>query len=84
MAESVIFNSYILLSGYALAVFLCVFDLIRPSSGYVLPIISATLAVITTIAAILMGAALMEVILVVLIFLALNLTAYGRRGGDGE
>lgn len=79
MTESIVLNSPILLVGYIIAAALCVFDIIRPSSGYVLPIISAVLFVATSVFTLLMGAEYSELCIFVLIFLALNLTAYMRR-----
>ncbi len=81
MVDSVIFNSYLLVAGYGVAALICIFEIIRPSSGYILPAVSAVIFVATTIAALLLKADLTEVILFVLVFLALNLTSFGRRGG---
>lgn len=84
MVDSIILNSPLLLTGFIIAAVLCVFDIIKPSSGYVLPLISAVICVITTIGSLLAGAELTETCVAVLIFLALNLTSYARRGGDGK
>lgn len=80
MTESVIFNSYLLLAGYGAAAFLCVFSLIKPS-GYIIPVLSAILVAATTAAALLSGAGLLEVSLVLLVFLALNLASFRGKGG---
>lgn len=82
MTESVIFNSPVLIAGYSIALFFCVFDLFKHSSGYVFPILSAVSCVATTIAALMLGAELYEVASVIMIFLALNLSVYAGKGSN--
>lgn len=80
MAESVIFNSPVLIAGYSIALFFCIFDLFKHSSGYIFPVISAVACVTTTVAALILGAGLYEVALVMMVFLALNLSVYWGKG----
>ena len=80
--ESVIFGSPLLVFLYGIAALICIFDLFKRASGYVFPLLSAVLFVGTTIYAMLLGANYEELGIVVLIFLALNLTVYSRHKGD--
>jgi len=80
MTESVLLNSPVLLIGYDLALFFCVFDLVKRSSGYVFPVISIVLCVITTVGAYLLGCSHQEISSVILIFLILNLTVFIKKG----
>lgn len=84
MAESVIFNSPLLLAGYGAALFLCVFDLFKRSSGILFPLFSAILSLATSGAALLSGASLTETGTALLVFLILNLTVYGNKKGGGK
>ena len=81
MSESVIFNTPILLIGYALALGLCILSIKGRIGGYVIPILSAFTCVVTTTYALLKGAGLYEVSMAVMIFLFLNLVVY-RKGGE--
>lgn len=84
MAESVIFNSPLLLCGYGIALFLCVFDLVKRSSGWVFPLLSGLFCLVTSGFALLCGAELTEAGTVLLVFLALNLLAYCVGEGKGK
>lgn len=82
--ESVIFSSPLLLILYGVAIFFCIFDLIKRASGYIFPVISAIIFVGTTVYAFLLGAGYVEVGVVVLIFLALNLGAMFVHKGEDD
>lgn len=79
---NVIFGSPLLIGLYAVALLLCIFDLVKRASGYVFSIISAAIFTGTTIYAALLGAGYYEIGLVALVFLALNLGAFLRHRGD--
>ena len=81
MSESVIFNSPLLLAGYGIALLLCLFSVKGRIGGYVLPIISAFVCVLTTTYALLQGADLYEAGMVIVIFLLINLSVY-QKGGE--
>lgn len=74
--ESVILNSPIILIGYGLALFFCIFDIVKRSSGYVFPLISVFICLGTTIYALICGATMYEVGSVIILFLVLNLSAF--------
>ena len=83
MSESVIFNTPILLIGYALALGLCILSIKGRIGGYIVPILSVFTCMATTTYALLKGADLYEVGMMVMIFLLLNLSVY-RKGGEGK
>lgn len=74
--ESIIFGSPLLLTLYGLAFLICIFDLIKRDSGYILSLVSAAIFVGTTVYACLLGAGYVEISIVTLIFLALTLTVF--------
>lgn len=74
--ESVIFSSPLLLVLYGVAILMCIFDLIKRDSGYIFPMLSAAIFVGTTIYALLLGAGYAEISIVILVFLALNLSVF--------
>ena len=80
MADSIIFNSPFILVCFCLALFFCVYDLIKHSSGYIFPLISIVIAVLTIIYSLLIGAAMQEILIMVLIFFVINMTAFVRKG----
>lgn len=82
MTESVLLTPFVLV-GFGVALFLCLFERSRPVPGAVLPLLSAAVAVATLIYAFLHGASLQEVLLVLLIFFAIHLSAFAGRGDDG-
>lgn len=81
---SVILSTPILILLYGAALLLCVYDLIRRATGYVFPLISALLFAAATVLSVCLGAGLAEVGGAALIFLALNLGASFKWGGDGK
>ena len=83
MSESVIFNSPLLLAGYGIALLLCLFSVKGRIGGYVLPILSAFICVLTTTLALLKGAELYEAGLMIVIFLMIHLPVY-RKGGENK
>lgn len=81
MEQSVIFNSPILLLGLAVSLVLFVVCFINKSGGYVLSIISAAVAVATLTYALLLGAAMQEVLIAALIFFLISLTGFKKKRG---
>ena len=79
MAESVIFNSPFLLLLYGIGLALALFELFTKETGFVLPLISLAVAVGTSIYALLLGAGLFEVALVLVIYLLVNLIGLRRK-----
>ena len=80
MENSIIFTSpFIILLIVALGCSL--FDVVRRTTGYVLPTLSIFLTIITLTYATLLGAKLYETALVFIIFATVNLFAFGERGG---
>ena len=84
MEESVIFNSPLLLICYGTALLLCVFEIKKRISGYVLPILSALVCLLTTAYALLKGATLYETSTIILIFLIVNLSVYSKNGRENK
>lgn len=83
MEDSVIFNSPFLLLCLGIALFLSVFDLKKRSSGFVLPLLSILLALGTVSYALLLGATFYEAATVLILFGAVNLLSFSRKG-DGK
>ena len=79
--ESVILSTPLLLIGFGLALFFCVFSLIHRSSGYVFPVISVLLTLASVIASVIFGAGGEEIVTVLIIFILLNFSAFGKSGG---
>jgi len=75
MADSVIFNSIYLILPLILAAVINVIDAIRPS-GYVMPLISALIVIITLTCALLFGASMQETLIVAAVFFALNISGF--------
>lgn len=73
--ESILFTTPILWIGYAVALFLCVFDLLKKTSG-LFSALSLLITVCTTTYALILGASIGEASFVVLCFLLLNLLRY--------
>ena len=80
MENSVIFNSPILILLLITALFLCVFDMEKRVSGYVLPLLSILITIGTLTYAMLLGATMYEVATVFILFASVNLLAYGGKG----
>lgn len=80
MENSVIFNSPILILLLITALFLCVFDMEKRASGYVLPLLSILITIGTLTYAMLLGATMYEVATVFILFASVNLLAYGGKG----
>ena len=75
MADSVIFNSAYFTLALVVAVALSMIDLTKPL-GYVLPILSAVIVVITLTCSLLFGASMQEVLIVAAVFFALNASGF--------
>ncbi|MBE7088480.1 MAG: DUF2254 domain-containing protein [Clostridiales bacterium] len=71
--EGVLFNSPIILGGFALALTILIFELRTNSTGYFLPVLSVLLSIAVIIYAILLGATLQEIVIVLLLFVIINL-----------
>lgn len=76
--ESIFLTTPILWICYAIALFLCVFDLLKKTS-WVFSALSMLVTVATTVYALLLGADFLEASFVVLCFLALNLSGFWRK-----
>ena len=83
MGESIILNTPLIWIGYTIAFALCLIGIKKRVGGYLLPILSASLCMLTTTYALLKGVDLYEASAVILIFLAANLTVY-RKGGENK
>ena len=77
--ESMILSTPLLLVGFGLALALCAFAFFK-RTGYVIPIISAVIFTATFTYALLLGATMREVLIVTLVFLAVNMTAFAKGG----
>lgn len=77
--ESVIFTSPFLLILYGIALGLCLFELFTKTTGYVLPLLSCAIVIGTSIYAIILGANLLEVCIVFVVFILLNLAGMRRK-----
>ena len=73
MTDSVILNSPIILILYGVALVILIVGLIWRKTGFIMPVLSAALAVCASAYAVISGAALFEVATVIMIFLAVNL-----------
>jgi len=82
--DSVIFSEPIVWICYGAALFCCVFDLIKKSSGIILPVLSVAFSAAASVCALLLGATLYEVATVILILLSLNLISFIKRGGGSD
>lgn len=71
--ESVILSTPILWIGYAIALFLCLFEIFKRATGHVFSVLSLALVLGNTVYALILNASLYEVGIVILIFLAVNL-----------
>ena len=79
MENLVIFVNPLLLCLYGLALALVLFELFSKTTGYVLPLIALAIVIGTTIYALLLGAGLFEVIIILLVFLLINLFGARRK-----
>lgn len=79
--ESVILSSPMLLCGYAVALALCAFAIIR-KTGFVITAISVIIFVATTTCALLFGATLTEVSVCALCFFIFNIIPIWKNRGD--
>lgn len=77
--ESVILSTPLLLVGFGLALALCAFGFVK-RTGYVIPIVSGVIFTATFTYALLLGATMREVLIVTLVFLAVNMTAFAKGG----
>ena len=84
MEESIIFNNPLLLVGYGIALIFCVLGIKERVWGYIFPIFSTCICVLTTTYSLLLGASLYEVGTVVLVFLLLNLSVYSKNGRENK
>lgn len=73
MSESVIFNSPLIVVCYGIALALSLIGLIYKDMGRVLAVVSAIAVVGTTVYALLLGAALSEAAIIIIIFLLIEL-----------
>ena len=79
MDNLVILNSPLLLILYGVALAMVIFELITKTTGYVLPLIAFAIVIGATIYALLIGAGLFEVAIVILVFLLLNMFGARRK-----
>ena len=79
--ESVIFQSPVLMCGYAVALALCIAGIVK-KTGMLLTVVSAVIFVATSIYALLSGASLEEAGIPAIIFLCVNIGALPRGRGD--
>ena len=77
MADSVIFNSPLLILGFAAALALCLFSLAK-KAGFAATLFSVLIFIFTAAYALLLGAPLEEVGLVAILFFCVNLLAAWR------
>ena len=77
MSESVIFNSPFLLTVYLIALILSLVG-INKRTGFLLPILSALIVAGASLYALLLGASVYELAIVLLTFLLINLKNVGR------
>ena len=79
MENLVILNNPLLLVLYGLALACMLFELFTKLTGYVLPLIAFAIAVGASIYALILGAQLLEVTIVLLVFLLINLFGARRK-----
>ena len=79
LGESIIIHSPLLLILYGVALALNIVALKIKATGYVLPLLSAAIVAGASAFALLLGAQLLEILAVVLVFLIVNLFGIGRR-----
>lgn len=79
MGDSIIFNSPFMLGGFIVAALLCLFDIIKKPDSYIVTLLSVLIAVGMTIYSLINGASIQDVLIVLLVFAALNLTAFRKR-----
>ena len=77
MTEFTIINNPIILILYSIALCLCVLEVVKKFTGYILQIISAVIVIATSAYAIFWGVNFYEVGCVLIIFLILNLLSFG-------
>jgi len=77
--ESIILSSPLLAVLYAIALIFSIAGLKKPS-GAILPSVSIVICLLTTGYAILKGASIFEIAIVLLVFLAVNLLIFTRKG----
>lgn len=77
MTDSVILGSPLLIVLYAVALAVCIIGIIWKKTSFITLVFSACLVVCASAYAVISGAALSEVIVVVLVFLAVNLFSTG-------
>ena len=82
--ESIIIENPILWLGYGIALFFCVYDLIKKATGYIFPVLSLIFFFATTTYAVLLGAPLYEIGTVMLIFLTLNFASFFKHNGNDK
>lgn len=80
--ESVILSTPLLWIGYGIALFLCLFEISKKSTGHVFSVISLLLVLGNTVYALILSASYYEAGIVILIFLAINLIPVIKGGGD--
>lgn len=79
MADTVIFNSPLLLVLYGIALALALIELVTKLTGYVLPLCSLGIFIGATIYGLLLGASLWEVAIFVLAFFLVYLLTLRRK-----
>ena len=79
MAESVIFNSPLLLILYGVALAVAIFELVTKTTGYVLPLLSLAIVVGASIYALLIGASLFEIAIILMVFMLISLAGIRRK-----
>ena len=77
--ESVILGTPFLCVIFGVALALCVFGIVR-RAGYVVRIIAAAVFVAAFTYALLLGATMREVLIVTLVFLAVNMSGFAKGG----
>ena len=83
MEESVILNEPLLLVGYGIALLLSMYATKERVGGYIAPILSMLICMLTSVYAFLKAASLYEVGAVLIIFLLMNLSAYKKEDNEG-
>lgn len=81
MSESVIFNSPLLIVGFAAALALCLFAIVK-KTGFAVTLLAAAMFVALSTYALLLGASLEEVGLAAIVFFSVNAFAAWRGRGN--
>lgn len=84
MKESIIFNDTLLLVGYGIALLFCLLGIKGREWGRIFSILSVCICMLTTTYALLLGASLYEVGTMLLLFLIMHLSSYGKNGRENK